>query len=87
MVLKAAQNLASKRRREPRDVMKALVASLDRSHRFDPIQKTYNVGATGRLLMTRNARGKVTLAFPKGLKGLEKSEVMAAVEKVWKELG
>ena len=87
VVLKAAQNLAGKRRREPRDVMKALVASLDRSHRFDPIQKTYNVGATGRLLMTRNARGKVTLAFPKGLKGLEKSEVMAAVEKVWKELG
>ncbi len=45
------------------------------------------MGATARLIMTRNARGKVTLAFPKGLKGLEKSEVLAAMEKVWSELG
>ena len=87
VVLKAAQNLAGKGRREPREVLKALLGSLDRSSRFEPIQKTFNVGAAGHVMVTRNARGKVTLAFPKGFKGTEKAEVLAAIEQVWKELG
>jgi ParB/RepB/Spo0J family partition protein len=86
VILKAAQNLAHKGRREPRETLKALLRSLDRSSRFDPLQKAYNVGATGRLIMTRNGRGKVTLAFPKGLQGVAKSEVLAAVEQAWKDL-
>ena len=87
VVLKAAQNLAHKGRREPRETLKALLGSLDRSSRFEPMQKAYNVGATGRVIVTRNGRGKVTLAFPKGWKGVEKTEVLTVVEQVWKELG
>ena len=86
VVLKAAQNLAGKARREPRDTLKTLLASLDRSSRFEPVQRTINVGPSGRVVVTRNARGKVTLAFPKGLKGIEKADAMAAFEQVWKEL-
>jgi hypothetical protein len=37
--------------------------------------------------VTRNARGKVTLAFPQGLQGLEKAEVLTAVEQILKEMG
>ena len=87
VILKAAQNLAAKGSREPRETLKALLGSLDRSSRFEPVQKAFNVGAAGRVMVTRNARGKVTLAFPKGFKGVEKTEVLAAVEQVWKELG
>jgi len=87
VVLKAAQNLANKARREPRDVLKTLLASLDRSRRFEPIQKTYNLGTSGRVVVTRNARGKLTLAFPTGAKGVEKGDVLAAIEQIWKELG
>jgi len=87
VVLKAAQNLANKARREPRDVLKTLLASLDRSRRFEPIQKTYNLGTSGRVVVTRNARGKLTLAFPTGAKGVEKGDVVAAIEQIWKELG
>jgi hypothetical protein len=87
VVLKAAQNLSGKGRREPRDTLRALLGSLDRSNRFEPTQKSFNVGTTGHVIVTRNRRGKVTLAFPKGLKGSEKAEVLAAVEQVWKEMG
>ena len=68
VILKAAQNLLQKERagRSPADLLKALIASLDRSRKFDPVQKHYNVGAAGRVIVTRNARGKVTLAFPEG---------------------
>jgi len=86
VVLKAAQNLAAKARREPRETLKALLASLDRSSRFEPVQRTFNVGPSGRVVVTRNARGKVTLAFPKGLKGVEKADAMSAFEQVWKDM-
>jgi ParB family transcriptional regulator, chromosome partitioning protein len=89
VILKAAQNLLQKERagRAPSDILKTLLASLDRSKRFEPVQKQYNVGAARRVTVTRNARGKVTLAFPQGLQGLEKAEVLTAVEQILKELG
>ena len=87
VVLKAAQNLASKGRREPRETLRALLGSLDRSSRYEPVQKAFNVGAAGRVIVTRNGRGKVTLAFPKGFQGVEKAEVLTAMEQVWKALG
>jgi hypothetical protein len=37
--------------------------------------------------VTRNARGKVTLAFPQGLQGVEPAEVLTAVEQILKDLG
>jgi hypothetical protein len=36
--------------------------------------------------VTRNARGKVTLAFAQGLQGLETGEVIKAVEEILKDL-
>src|ERR1022692_168398 len=88
VILKAAQNLLQKERagRSPTDLLKALLASLDRSKKFDPVQKQYNLGAAGRVIVTRNARGKVTLAFPQGLTGVEKADVVAAVEQIVKDL-
>jgi len=88
VVLKAAQNLKKgESEREAGAVIKALLESLDRTKKFEPVQKQYNVGASRRVIVRRNARGKVTLAFPQGLKGLEKEEVLAAVGKIVEELG
>jgi ParB/RepB/Spo0J family partition protein len=86
--LQGAQNLLQKERagRPAADMLKALLASLDRSKKFDPVQKQYNLGAAGRVIVTRNARGKVTLAFPQGLIGIEKADVAAAVDQIMRDL-
>jgi ParB family chromosome partitioning protein len=88
VILQAAKNLGreGEGKREAGDVLRALVSSLDRSKKFDPIQKQYNVGAARRVLVTRNARGKVTLAFAQGLQGIAPEEVLSAVEKILKDL-
>jgi ParB family chromosome partitioning protein len=88
VILKAAQNLLQKERagRSPADLLKALIASLDRSRHFDPIRRQYNLGAAGRVTVTRNARGKVTLAFPQGLSDIDKESVLQAVEQILKDL-
>jgi ParB family chromosome partitioning protein len=89
VVLKAAQNLAARggAKRPPAEVLRALAASLDRSRAFEPVKREYNVGAAGRVQVTRNPKGKVTLAFPEGFKGLDRDAVVAAVEKIHKDLG
>ena len=88
VILKAAQNLLQKERagRSPVDLIKVLLASLDRSRKFEPVQKQYNLGAIGRVVVTRNARGKVTLAFPQGLATADNSSVVAAIEQIMKDL-
>jgi ParB family chromosome partitioning protein len=88
VVLKAAQNLATRggAKRPPAEVLKALAASLDRSKAFDPVKREYNVGAAGRVQVTRNPKGKVTLAFPEGFKGVDRDAVVAAVDKILKDL-
>jgi len=87
-VFQAAQNLAQKDRagEAPKVLLKVLTESLDRSKKFDPVQRVYNVGATGKLVVTRNARGKVTFSFAKGLAGADGAEVMAVVGQVIKDL-
>lgn len=88
VIFQAAKNLAREEgRREPPAVLKALIASLDRSKKFQPVRKQYNVGAARRVVVTRNARGKVTLAFPQGLQGVEEGDVVAAVREIVKDLG
>ena len=72
--------------RAPAEVLRVLIASLDRSKKFQPVQKQYNVGTARRVTVTRNARGKVTLAFPQGLAGVERAEVIKAVEEILKDL-
>jgi ParB family chromosome partitioning protein len=88
VILKSAQNLLQRERagRSPAELLKTLISSLDRSRKFEPIQKHYNVGAVGRVTVTRNARGKVTLAFPQGLAGADQSAVIQAVEQILKDL-
>jgi ParB/RepB/Spo0J family partition protein len=88
VILKAAQNLLQKERagRSPVDLIKVLLASLDRSRKFEPVQRQYNLGAIGRVVVTRNARGKVTLAFPQGLATVDNSSIVAAIEQVMKDL-
>ncbi len=89
VVLKAAQNLGSRggAKRPAAEVLRALTGSLDRSKSFEPVKREYNVGAAARVQVTRNAKGKVTLAFPEGFRGLERDAVVAAVDKILKDLG
>lgn len=89
VVLQAAKNLArdGEGKREPAEVLRTLIGSLDRSKKFQPVQKQYNVGTSRRVTVTRNAKGKVTLAFAQGLQGVEKGEVIKAIEEILKDLG
>jgi ParB family chromosome partitioning protein len=87
VILQAAKNLARDGQgRAPAEVLRLLIGSLDRSKKFQPVQKQYNVGAARRVTVTRNARGKVTLAFVQGLAGVERSDVLRAVEEILKDL-
>jgi hypothetical protein len=40
-----------------------------------------------RMSVTRNPMGKVTLAFPKGLRDADREGLMATIEKLLKDLG
>jgi ParB family chromosome partitioning protein len=88
VILKAAQNLLQRERagRAPADLLKTLIASLDRSRKFEPVQKQYNLGTAGRVTVTRNARGKVTLAFPQGIGSVDRESVLQAVAQIIKDL-
>jgi len=88
VVLKAAQNLAQRggSQREPREILRSLLASLDRTKKHDPVQKRYNIGAGGTVVVTRNAKGKVTMAFPRGLDGVALADALTAFELIFKEL-
>jgi len=89
VVLKAALNLAARGEgaRAPAATIKYLAGSLDRSKHVEPIKKDYNVGPSSRMTMTRNPKGKVTLTFAKGLRESDRDGVMAAIEKLLKDLG
>jgi ParB family transcriptional regulator, chromosome partitioning protein len=89
VVLKAAQNLLAKGEsgRTPAATLKVLERSLDRSRHVEPMKREYHVGPSTRMTVTRNPRGKVTLAFPKGLRGTDREGLLAAIEKLLKDLG
>ena len=90
VVVQAAKNIARREEeggRDPRGVLKLLLASLDQSRKLPPIRREYNVGSAGRAVLTRNAKGKVTLAFPKGLGRSDRDAVLQAVEQILKDLG
>jgi ParB family transcriptional regulator, chromosome partitioning protein len=89
VVLQAAKNLARREEeggRDPRAVLKALLASLDQSRKLEPIRREYNVGRAGRAIVVRNARGKVTVAFPRGLGSSDRDAVLLAMEQILKDL-
>jgi hypothetical protein len=64
-----------------------LIGSLDRSKKFQPTHKRYNVGAARHVMVSRNAKGKVTLAFVEGLQGVDKADALKAMEEILKDLG
>jgi ParB/RepB/Spo0J family partition protein len=88
VVLKSAQNLLAKGEsgRTPAATLKVLAASLDRSRHVEPMKREYHVGPATRMAVTRNAKGKVTLAFPKGLRAADREGLLAAIEKLLKDL-
>jgi ParB family transcriptional regulator, chromosome partitioning protein len=88
IVLKAAHNLGAKGgvKRPPAEVLKVLSGSLDRSRTYDAVKREYNLGAAGRVQVTRNPKGKVTLAFPEGFKGVDRAALLATVEKILGDL-
>ena len=91
VVLQAAQNVAKRNEglvvRGPAAVLKFLLASLDRSKAFAPLRKQYNVGAKGQVVVSRNPKGKVTLAFPKGLSASDGDAVKQAIDQILRDLG
>jgi ParB/RepB/Spo0J family partition protein len=89
VVVKAAQNWATRGEgsRPPAAILKHLSLSLDRSKRIEPLKRDYNVGPSTRMTVVRNPKGKVTLAFPKGLRESDREGLMAAIDKLLKDLG
>jgi hypothetical protein len=88
VVLKAAQNLLTKGEsgRTPAAVLKVLAGSLDRSRHVEPMKREYHVGPSTRMSVTRNAKGKLVLAFPKGLRAADREGLLAAIDKLLEDL-
>jgi ParB family chromosome partitioning protein len=89
IVLKAAQNWSTRGEgaRPPAATLKYLANSLDRSKRMEPIKREYNIGPSTRMTVVRNPKGRVTLAFSKGLKESDRDGLLAAIDKLLKDLG
>jgi ParB family chromosome partitioning protein len=90
VILSAAKYLAKKPdtlERGPAQILKLLLESPSRSRQGEaPVKKTLNLGRVGKIDVTRNARGKITLAFPKGFQSATEDEVLAAVRSVYQDL-
>lgn len=89
IIVQAAQNLARKKEtgRTPAETLRVLITSLDRSRKFEPLQKYFNLGTSKRVTVTRNPKGKITIAFPEGsLQVATKEEILAAVGQIVDEL-
>jgi ParB/RepB/Spo0J family partition protein len=89
VVLKAGQNMLAKGGGAPSAAatLKLLAGSLDRSKRVEPVKREYHLGPSSRMTAVRNAKGKVTLAFPKGLGQADRDGLLAAIDKLLKDLG
>ena len=88
IVIKSAQNISTRGEggRPPAVILKHLAASLDRSKRIEPLKRDYHVGPTTRMTAVRNPKGKVTLAFPKGLRLADREGLIVAIDKLLKYL-
>ena len=89
VVLKSAQTLGQKggAAKPAAAVLALLTSSLERRTGYEVLKREYNVGAAGRVQVTRNEKGKVTLAFRSGLKASDREAVLAAMEKILSDLG
>lgn len=89
IVLKAADQMARSGSHEGKNssaVLKLLAAAPTRSALSSALKKDYNVGKQGKLVVTRNSKGKVTFAFPKGITPSNREEVIAAIREVVEDL-
>ena len=89
VILKAAQNLTARGEgnKPPAALLKYLIGSLDRSKRVEPLRREYHLGPSTRMTVARNPKGKVTLAFPKGLRASDRDGLLAAIDKMLVDLG
>jgi ParB/RepB/Spo0J family partition protein len=89
VVLKFAQNLLVRGEgsRTAAATLKLLAGSLDRSRQVEAIKRDYHVGPSTRMMLMRNPKGKVTLAFPKGLRESDREGLLIAIDKLLKDLG
>ena len=89
VIIRAAQNYAARGdvNKPPAALLKQLIASLDRSKRIEPLRREYHVGPATRMIVVRNPKGKVTLAFPKGLQEGEREGLITAIDSMLKDLG
>jgi ParB family transcriptional regulator, chromosome partitioning protein len=89
VVLKSAQYMITKGEgsRSPAAILKALAGSLDRSRSLEPLKREYHLGPSTRMTVTRNSKGKVTLAFANGLREADREGLLAAIDKLLKDLG
>lgn len=89
VIVKAALNWQARGEgaRPPAAMLKYLAQSLDRSKRVEPMKREYHVGPSTRMTAVRNPKGKVTLAFSKGLREADREGLLAAIDKLLKDLG
>lgn len=88
-VLNSAKHLATSPKlaqMTPAKILKFLAGAPERSSKVEPLKKVYNVGQAGRMVLTRNGRGKVTLAFSSGLTPELEEDVLIAVRSAFKDL-
>lgn len=89
VILSAARHLAKKpdtAQLSPAAILKLLVSAPERSRRVSTVKKSMNVGQAGRMDITRNPQGKITLAFPKGFQESTEEEIVSAVRRAFKDL-
>jgi ParB family chromosome partitioning protein len=90
VILSAARHLGKKAdtaQLTPPAILKLLVSAPERSKRLTAVKKSFNVGQAGRMDVTRNPQGKVTLAFAQGFQTATEDEVVAAVRRAYQDLG
>ncbi len=64
-----------------------LRGSLDRTRTLESLKREYHVGPSTRMTVARNAKGKVTMAFPKGLLESDREGLLAAIDKALEDPG
>jgi len=88
-VLKAAHGLPQQvgfNSMSPAAILKFLAGAPQRSARTGVLKKDYNVGQSGRMILTRNAQGKVTVAFPNGIDAESKQDALIAFQRALEDL-
>ena len=70
----------------PAAVLKLLEGACKEAKPTTPFKRAYNVGASKRMIVTRNLRGKVTFAFTEGLSADMEAEVVNALKAALNDL-